>query len=139
MSTRTTREAIASDAGTPAIELAGEQSPADQEINADAGHPAPEQAPAGLPSSNGKGQKKFWLCLRIVDYRLQALSPVDPQYQLDEQEWCDIGPDSTLSADRESMFQLAREHGGLLVSATGLPSLGKLSALLERIKAAAYG
>lgn len=100
-----------------------------------AGETPTNEAGSGFQTSNGGKQRRLWLCLRVVDYRLQALCPVDPAYPLGEQEWSDIGPDTTITTDRESVFQLAREHGGLLLSASGLPSLGKLGALLGRVKA----
>ena len=79
-------------------------------------------------------RKKLWLCIRIVDYRLQALAPADPAAPVDDLCWTDIGPDSLVSEDRESVYQLAREHGGLLVAAAGMPNAARLSALITRIK-----
>lgn len=79
-------------------------------------------------------RKKLWLCIRIVDYRLQALAPANPEMPVDDLDWSDIGPDSLVSDDRESVYQLAREHGGLLVAAAGLPVPARFALLVCLIK-----
>lgn len=90
-----------------------------------------------MPTEKPRVQKRLWLCVRIVDYRLQALAPTDGDDPEGEQDWCDVGADTTLSADREAMFQLARLHQGLLMGFNGLPAAGRLAALAARAKALA--
>lgn len=74
-------------------------------------------------SNMSKKQNPF-IVVRIVDYRLQALAGT-----LEEREllgWEDVGEETLISVDRESMFQLARDHKGLLMSANGLPSARRM-------------
>lgn len=77
----------------------------------------------------------MWCVLRIVDYRLQALAPADPDAPEGDQEWADLGAESTCSTDREAMYQLARNHSGLLVSAAGIPGAGRVGRFLDRARA----
>ena len=84
------------------------------------------EAAAGS-SGNGSQAKRaprLWCVVRIVDYRLQALA-VPNEQGVDvttEADWSELGPLTYISADRESVFQLARAHQGLLMSAEGLPT-----------------
>lgn len=80
-------------------------------------------------------RKRPWIVCRIVDYRLQALAPSDPDDREGEQDWADVGGDTTISLDREAMFQLARTHKGLLLSANGLPGGGRMAAFAKRLGA----
>lgn len=80
-------------------------------------------------------RKRPWVVVRIVDYRLQALSPSDREDPEGEQDWSDVGGDTTISIDREAMFQLARTHKGLLLSANGLPGGGRMVAFQRRLAA----
>lgn len=82
-----------------------------------------------------KDRKRLWCVVRIVDYRLQALAPSDPAEPEADQEWSDLGSDTTISADREAVFQLARSNGGLLMSVNGLPGQGRMAAFWARAKA----
>jgi hypothetical protein len=61
-------------------------------------------------------KQRLWIVIRAQDYRLTALAdPLNPC-------WEEVSGDTIISEDRESMFQLARQFGGLLCSADGLPS-----------------
>ncbi len=80
-------------------------------------------------------RKRYWLAVRIVDYRLQALAPEDPADPEGEMDWCDIGADTMVSSDREAVYQLARTHSGLLLSMDGLPRSGRLAAMVARATA----
>lgn len=94
---------------------------------------APTEQPAKQDAT--KQRKRLWCCVRIVDYRLQGLAPSDPEDKEGDQDWCDIGGDTAISADREAVFQLARAHGGLLMSCNGLPSSGRMAAFQAAAKA----
>lgn len=80
-------------------------------------------------------RKRVWCVVRVVDYRFQALSPSDPADPTSGEDWSDLGADTLLSCEREDMFQLARLHGGLLMSAHGLPSGARMLAVQARVKA----
>jgi hypothetical protein len=93
--------------------------------------PKSEQTPATKPNRPAK----LWCVVRMVDYRMQGLSPEDPEDKTGEQEWCEIGGETTISSDREAMFQLARRHQGLLMSVDGMPPVSKVRAFLDSAKA----
>lgn len=78
---------------------------------------------------------RLWCVVRIVDYRLQALANESDDPDNMSYEWTDLGGDSVLSADRESMFQLARQHQGLLMAANGLPGPGRVAKFSANVKA----
>lgn len=81
-----------------------------------------------------------WCVIRVQDYRLTALRPVDPDEPEGEQEWSDLCGTSRMDTDRETMFQLGREYGGLLMNTEGLPGVRGMTefrdAAKERLEAA---
>lgn len=79
-----------------------------------------------------RSRSRYWIAVRVVDYRIQALAPCDSDDPQGEQDWSDIGCDTTVSTDREAIFQLARQHNGLLLSMSGLPAVGRLRALVNK-------
>lgn len=97
-----------------------------------AAQPTEVQSPATAPA---KKRVRVWMCARIVDYRFQALAVEDPTQEDSDHCWSDVGPDTVLSEDRETVFQLARAHGGLLLGCDGLPNGARVAALMARVKA----
>lgn len=95
--------------------------------------PDPEEI-AAAPAAKAP-RVRVWCVVRIVDYRLQALACECDHPDNQCYEWTDLGGDSVLSADRESMFQLARQHQGLLMAANGLPGPGRVAKFVANVKA----
>jgi hypothetical protein len=101
---------------------------------ADIGETQPNGS-AGAASNNGATRRpRAWCVVRIVDYRMQALAQASDDPDNHDLEWCDIGGDTVVSCDRESMFQAARRHQGLLMTANGLPSPGRMARFAERVR-----
>ena len=63
-------------------------------------------------------RKKLFIVVRVQDYRITALAG-----DADTPEFADFGDSTLISDDREEMFQLGREHGGLLCAADGVPTV----------------
>jgi hypothetical protein len=66
--------------------------------------------------------------MRIIDNRVQALAPSDPDDSESEVDWTDVGGETSLWKDRETAFQVGRSNGGLLVSADGIPGPHRMTA-----------
>lgn len=98
----------------------------------DQSKPAPLES---APQPERKQKPRLWCGVRIVDYRLQALAPVDKDNPTGDQEWCDLGGDTMVTSDREWMFQACRAEGGLLMSVNGLPGSGRVAAFHATCKA----
>lgn len=79
-------------------------------------------------------RKRGWCVVKVEDYRLQALTPADPEFPADDLDWGDLGPDTYITTDREEAFQTARRERGLLMSCDGLPAPGRIIAFKEAVK-----
>lgn len=87
-----------------------------------------------LPSATKPQRKRLYTVLRIIDNRLQALAPSDPEDRESEPEWTDLGAETCLWEDRETAFQIGRTNGGLLVSADGIPGGHRLVAFHNKVR-----
>lgn len=74
---------------------------------------------------------------RIIDYRLQVLALQDPEDSSSPMDFADISGDAYISADREEVYQTAREHDGLLMSTAGLPGGARMAQFQDRARAIA--
>lgn len=75
-------------------------------------------------------RKKLWMVIRVQDYRCTFLAEIEGQY-----EFVDLGTATMIGEDRETMYQLARDHGGLLLNADGFPGGGTVTAHVVRLRA----
>lgn len=106
-------------------------------MNQNATSPDPGNTDAPLTAEEEVGQtrqstitppkrRRLYIVVRVEDYRITALA--------DEScpEFAELGEHTIVSAEREDMYQLARQHGGLLCNADGVPTVRGIHAFSQK-------